>query len=113
MADARNTYVVLDNEVREVTPATRVIPDMRQALTDLRELKDLYSKFGVELVGCLTSIAEGAPPQIVGEISNLATDGASHAVAHFKLAEHLHRCLVALRAWNADLHVTHQKTPAK
>lgn len=92
----------------EKAPAIRVVPDMSQALADLRELKELHSRFGVELVGCLTSIAEGVPPLIVGEFRDPATDGADQRIEYFKLAEHLHRCLAALRAWNADLHVTHQ-----
>ena len=86
-------------------------PDMEQALADLRELGELFALCGVELIGALTSIAEGVPPHLLGEVLDVPAIGANHAVAHFKLAEHLHRCLAALRAWNGDLHVTHEITP--
>lgn len=88
-------------------------PDMAQALADLRELRELFSRFGVELIGSLTGIAEGLPPHICGEVldTSAAGSGANDLVCHFKLAEHLQRCLAALRAWNSDLHVTHDISP--
>lgn len=84
-------------------------PDMTAALADLRELGDLSRRFGVELIRCLTSIAEGVSPVLLCEVSDVPAIGADHAVAHFKLTEGFQRCLAALRAWDGDLHVGHRE----
>lgn len=84
---------------------------MTSALADLRELKDLSVRFGVELISSLTGVMEGCTPLLLGEVCNASAVGTNHAVARFKLAEHLHRCLMALRAWNSDLHIAHGDDP--
>jgi len=86
-------------------------PDMNQALADLKELGDLFARFGVELISSFASIREGVPPILLCDVLDGPAIGANYITARFKLSEQLHRCLAALRAWNGDLHVPHGIVP--
>ena len=89
-----------------------LVPDMSQALADLRELGELFARFGVELISSLAGIREGVPPVLLCEVFDVSEVGTNRVVACFKLAEHLERCLAALRAWDGNLHTGHEITPA-
>jgi hypothetical protein len=87
------------------------MPDMGQALADLRELNRLSIRFGFDLANSIACITESGAPVLCGEIDHEATEAAGNAVVRFKLAEHLRGALAALRARNGNGHIGHEITP--
>lgn len=88
-----------------------IIPDISQGPADLRELKELSTRLGVELVGGLTSGPYHGYPWLCAEVVTVPAEGADKRVLRLKLADHFHGALIALRAIEAKRHVTHSEVP--
>ena len=79
---------------------TEIRPDMDQAIADFEELRVLSVRFGFDLSGALSSLAESLLPVWTCDVDWEAATTADYAVAHYKLAERLRSVLVTLRARN-------------
>src|ERR1700733_10722613 len=95
------------SEPSALTGAPEIRPDIDTAIADLRELRELSTRFGFDLFGCLASLTKGGLPHFRCKVSDSPAPGADYVMAHFKLAEHLEGALAALRvcARNSNAHI--------
>ena len=75
----------------------RIIPDMQDALTDLRGLVAL-GRDNVDVAKCLDGLIESGTPLFRGQIDRSVTKSAGDFVVSYQLADELLVCLATMRA---------------
>jgi len=77
----------------EAGAPVQLVPDMDQALADLRELKTLSVRFGSNSFACWRALRRASRHSLLSEVRD-APAGTENGVAYFKLTEQFYRALI-------------------
>jgi len=86
----------------------RYIPDMKLALSDLRELKDLSMRWGFDLAQRLRDLGDAGAPVFQANIDDVRAEGAGDRHVRYQIADELLGDLAAMRARNVHSDVINQ-----
>lgn len=87
------------------------IPDMTQALADLKELNALSVRWGFDLSERLRSLSDAGTPVFRANVNDVAAIGAGNRIVRYQITDELLTDLTTMRARNVHPDVINRSHP--